>query len=256
MQHVLLVWLVGCCWISGSQALAHETLSRFLEHRAIVSAGPRNIDLQLDITFYHPRSAHERQRMDLNHDGTIDEHEIQVYLDVLQQTLDKKLSLQIDQTLVPLIPLYEPELLMNRPRTDEVGSQVLRLYMFARTPGDLKPGSRILLEDRLWLDEPAILTVSVEGTGGLQLEAENDAPPLSPPHLDGSARIVVIRCLTVPADMHSREADNRPRSDQESACLLRTVASRAVLPVILILVLLCPAIALIRSRHVSPGGRQ
>ena len=100
-NHVLVVVIrrlvglgvLGCVILLGvGQAYAHSSLSRFIEHHLSVSVGPRYIDISLDLTFYHPRSALEREKMDQDRDGTISNEELRDYQARLSNEVEDKIG--------------------------------------------------------------------------------------------------------------------------------------------------------------------
>ncbi|MFB3903137.1 MAG: CehA/McbA family metallohydrolase [Acidobacteriota bacterium] len=136
--------------------------------------------------------------MDRNQDGRISDDELRSYLVVLAAEIERKVSIKVDADTIPLVPLFEPEAPFQDRLVPDAGPQVLRINLFARTPKDLRAGSRIRVEDRLWLNDPAIVSARAAGQGGMNVVVEPGAE-MSPAGLDGTPRVVDIRCSAVPS---------------------------------------------------------
>lgn len=164
---VLVVLLAGTL----PSAFAHSFLRNYIQHRALITVGPTNIDLTLDLTFYDNSSMKERALMDKNHDGRVSQAEIQAYLNANAEAFERGLAVSLDDKPIVLVPLYEGSLdLMGDTRVGP-HPHVLRLYFFARTPPTLAPGSVLTLNDKLWPETGALRLIEVNETVGCRFSS-------------------------------------------------------------------------------------
>lgn len=153
-------------------AYAHGVLGDAIRHDASIVVGPEEIEVRLEATFFLMRSLHERRRMDADHDGTIRSREVEAYLAGLGKALEQGLRLQVAGRPVDLIPLHDPQTDLQGDRQVGLGSHLLRLVFFARTPAWLAAGDRITLEDHLWASAPGLCSLDAAGSDGVRIEAE------------------------------------------------------------------------------------
>ncbi|GMU20565.1 MAG: hypothetical protein AMXMBFR13_06620 [Phycisphaerae bacterium] len=183
----------------STTAWAHPALMDTLRHSVEVRVGPEDTDIEVEITFHELRSMAERRRMDADRDRTISPKELSAYARGLEESLTDQLGLQVDGNAVPVIPLYRPEVdLLETPQVVPA-RHVLRLFYFARTPVDFRPGSELVLSSALWAEAPAVCLFSAEGKEGARLAATGtDSTALSP----GSTgrRELRARCIDQPTD--------------------------------------------------------
>lgn len=147
-------------------ASAHTFLRNYIQHRAVITVGPTNIDLALELTFYENGSMKERARMDTNHDGRVSKAEIQVYLRAKASAFERGLMVTVDGKPMELAPLYDATLDLIGDARVGPHAHVLRLYYFARTPPSLAPGCVLTFRDGLWAGTGALRSVEINGTGG------------------------------------------------------------------------------------------
>ncbi|GMV99480.1 MAG: hypothetical protein AMXMBFR84_06190 [Candidatus Hydrogenedentota bacterium] len=150
-------------------ASAHEELERYIQQRVMAEVSRENIDFTLEILFTSPASVRERKRIDANHDGALDKAERKAYLESALTKLESDVRFQIDMEAVNIVPLGEPELDLLDSKDMEAHPHVLRFRFFARTPGSFRGGSVLQLDSRLFVDEPCLVSVSVQGKGGIQM---------------------------------------------------------------------------------------
>ncbi len=188
-------------WIAPA-AEGHPFLMTYVRHRVNVTAGPRNIDIAVELTFHELRSLSERRRMDRDHDGSLDGGELASYVGSIGDELDEGMRLTVDGRAVAVIPLYEPQLDLLGVEQVAPSHHVLRLSYFARTPAWLKEGSELALNDALWAGAPWMGAVEAAGKGGIVIEAESAANILSEEPADAQPRVLRARCRTLPEGWH------------------------------------------------------
>ena len=177
---------------------AHDLYTAFIQHRVQLEVGAQHIDLTLDLTFFEEWSSRERRRMDADADGRITRAEIEGYLRKHAPALAKQVRLLVGGREVPLAELYEPE--VDLLGSDQAGPahHRLRLFFFAATPSALRGTNNLEIEERLWPDAKALLTLQAEGHDGCRLEAEKLADPSLPPAQPDEARVFKVHCLKPP----------------------------------------------------------
>ena len=173
----------------------HAVFMTYINHRATITVGPRDIDVELELTFYEVRSMAERRRMDADHDGLITRNEVCAYLKRISADLDAGLRLTIGGRAVDLVPLYDPELDLLGVNEIAPCHHVLRLFYFARTPSWLKAGDEIVLDDFLWSQTAALRSFSVTGRGEYRLAASADANAATGGSGPRGPLVMKARCL-------------------------------------------------------------
>ncbi|MFA6241041.1 MAG: hypothetical protein WC655_08935 [Candidatus Hydrogenedentales bacterium] len=192
-------------WIAWASAIviaswaahAHESLEQYVQHVAVLSVSPDNIDLTLEISFNAHDSLDERRTMDANNDGAIDSDEKNAYLKRVLEKAEKSLSLSVAGKDVRLVPLYDPELDMYDSQDLEEHPHLLRLFLFARTPKSFKAGSEIALEDRLWDSKPAMLQACVRSRDGIELVSTQSGSALRASEAETQNRVVEWKCTAI-----------------------------------------------------------
>jgi hypothetical protein len=167
-------WSVGILGglLLGFALGAHDVLSEFVQHDVRLQLGPAHIDLTVDLTFFEEASDVERRRMDQDGDGRIRRVELEVYARDLDRRLREGVKLKLGEQAPALTPLHSPELdLLGDDRVHRSHHR-LRLSYFCSTPPGLEPGAVIVVEQGLWPEWPAVITVGGAGTAGYQLRAE------------------------------------------------------------------------------------
>ena len=180
------------------EAAAHDLYTKFIQHRVQVEVGAQHIDLTVDLTFFEEWSSRERRQMDADRDGRITRAEIEWYLGKNAPALAKQVKLLVSGHELPLAELYEPEVDLLGSDQAGPGHHRLRLFFFARPPVSLRANDRLVIEDRLWPDTRALVTVQAEGRDGATLEPEKLTDPSFPPAQPGEARVFSVRCLQPP----------------------------------------------------------
>src|SRR5687768_14256085 len=153
-MRVLLGARCSCGLLAGTllvaSAPAHDSMQTSIRHDLKLTAGPKNIDVEADLTFFAEPALKERFRMDADGDGAISRAETDAYLDRLQSELGDRLEIRAGGRSLPSVLLYRPELDLLSNTAREPHPIALRLVFFARTPADLTAGLRITVHDGLW----------------------------------------------------------------------------------------------------------
>jgi hypothetical protein len=179
---------VGILWIWSSPVQGHDLFTAYIQHRIAITVGAKYMDLTVQLTFFEEGSAHERQHIDTNADGRLSRPEIVAYLQELEPTLAKAVTLRVGGQPAALTPLRATEIdLLDQDRVGR-GHHRLTLYFFAPTPTRLPPGTELVVEDRLWPGVRALGSIQVEGQDGWRLEALPVADPVFPPAQGDEAR--------------------------------------------------------------------
>jgi hypothetical protein len=171
----------------------------FVRHNAKIVAGPRNIDITLELTFHEYPSLAERRRMDRDHDDVIGESEVSAYLAGLADVLRDGITLAVDDRPLPVVPLYDPRVDLLGVSNVAPSHHTLRLYYFARTPAWLRAGSRIRIEDTFWSDAPRIDVLDANGTDGVRIIPDDTNNPAQSPEAATGPRVISLSCQVAPA---------------------------------------------------------
>jgi hypothetical protein len=199
-------------------ARAHSDLMGFIQHDLRCTVGLTNIDVAVDLTFHEVPSVSERQRMDANHNKRVAPEELEQYLAGLEPTFAEGIALTVDGRPVDVHLLHNPRLNLAEIEMVTPGHHGLRLVYFARTPLELKPGSLLTFEDRLWAETPAIRSLEVVGHGGVVVERGPTASAGSAAQREASPALAQIRCVAVPAPAAGhRQSDRSDWSGQSEA---------------------------------------
>jgi hypothetical protein len=177
----------------GSAVMGHESLGRFIQHRALCTIGSVNIDLQLELTFHPPESTLQHHQMDANRNGRVDPREFRTYARRLARIGEERVRILVDGRSVPVSTLYEPEYETFGDQARAESCLVLRLFLFARTPSDLKQEGVIQIHDRLWPNSPAMCFLEAAGGHGMQIIPETFASLGSRFTSSGEERVFWIR---------------------------------------------------------------
>jgi hypothetical protein len=199
-QALLLLGALGTGAIlwSAPDARAHAIFMTYARHGVKVDAGPVNIDIHIELTFYEYPSLAERRRIDRDHNEAISETEIREYLAGLADTLNQAVSMEVDGRAVEVIPLFDPQVDLLGVEGVAPSHHVLKLSYFARTPKWLRSGSRIVLEERLWPATPRLGQLDIVNHDGVQVVAEqSDSPAEFQEGVEGPWRMP-LRCETAP----------------------------------------------------------
>ena len=125
--------------------------------------GARNVDLTLELAFFEEWSTRERRAMDTDGNGRITPTEVEAYVKKIAPGLAGQVTLRLAGRVRPLVPLYDQAVdLVGKDRAIP-WHHVLRLYYFAPTPADLSANDEFLVEDRLWSQAEALVTVTAGG---------------------------------------------------------------------------------------------
>ena len=175
-----IVWLFALVSLAAAPALpAHDAMKNVIRHDASLSVSPRNIDVEIELTFFSARSAEERFRMDRDNNGQIESSEESDYLDQIAQEVQDRVRFLVDSRPVDTFLHYHPELDLLDQRAVEPYPHDLRLFFFARTPPWIRPGSLIQIEDHLWLEGEAVHSLRAVGTEGVEVVADQTGSAVS-----------------------------------------------------------------------------
>ena len=193
-----------------SPTAAHDVFRQYIQHSIHLTVGARYIDLVVDLTFFEEWSARERALMDANHDARVTRSELATYLKKLAPQLASVVQLRIAEQEFTPVPLYDPEI--DLLGDDKVGPahHRLRLCFFLPTPPELKNRTEIIVEDRLWPEAKALVTLQPEPHDGCKLEAEKPSDPALSPAEPGEARKFRFVCLKPPVAGSSGSGDAAP----------------------------------------------
>jgi len=212
-----------------ANAPAHDLFTTYVQHRVQLVAGARHLDLTVDLTFFEEWSARERRAMDADADGRISRAEADAYRAQLADRLARAVTLRLAGREVPLATLYDPELDLLGNDQAIPGHHRLRLFFFAPTPAGLRPNDELAIEDRLWPEANALVTLRAEGRDGCALEAERVRDPVLPPARPGETRAFKVRCLQPPG---TETGAGRPAAPQwhQAAANPAAPCSRPAIP--------------------------
>lgn len=157
--------LLGLCGLCP----AHPVYMDHIEHVARLEIGPRCIDIRVRLTFNEFRSLAERRSMDADGDEILTSAECEAYLRSILPNLAGRIELEVDGRRLPVLNLYPPRLDLQGIEAVSLTHHVLELSFFARTPGELAPGSRVVLRERLWPEAPALRMATAVGVQGVEL---------------------------------------------------------------------------------------
>ncbi|MGI9429583.1 MAG: hypothetical protein ACR2NM_13050 [Bythopirellula sp.] len=173
IARLLIIIGTGLGLLTEQPALAHPQMTRSVRHRAAITAGPKNVDVTIELTLGEVPALLERLAMDADGDNQISPDEIEFYLNEHSEVLQEAVNLSIADQPLELLFLYEPEIDLRGEDTSSAFRLVFRLFFFARTPHGLSVGDELALSDRLWSHAPAMATFQVTGQGGIELAAES-----------------------------------------------------------------------------------
>ena len=192
--HLIASLLVGLP-ISGA---AHDVLTNFVQHSVRLTMGAHHLDVTIDLTFFEEWSSRERHAMDADANGRITRAELEAYLKKLAPELSQLVGLRVTGRELPLVQLYDPEIDLLGSETTGPAHHRLRLYYFVSTPSTLRSGDVIIIEDRLWPEAKALVTLQAEGHDGCVLQTETPDDPGFVSAQSGEARLCKFRCSKAP----------------------------------------------------------
>jgi hypothetical protein len=192
----LIATILFVAW--AGRTSAHDLYAAFVQHHVKIEVGAKHIDLTLDLTFFEEWSSRERQQMDADKDGRITRSEIEWYLMKHGPALASRVKMLVAGREVPLAELYEPEVELLGNNRAEPAHHRLRLFLFAPTPSTLRAGDSVVIEDRLWPQAQALITLDGAASDGGKSEAEKPDDPACAPAAAGAARVFTFRCVTPP----------------------------------------------------------
>ena len=179
-------------------AAAHDVLTNFVQHSVHLTLSARHLDVTLDLSFFEEWSARERHAMDTDASGHITRTELEAYLKKLAPQLSQQLGLRIASRESLLVPLYDPEIDLLGSDNTGPGHHRLRLFFFLSTPPTMRLGDEIVVEDLLWPEAQALVTLQAEGRDGCVLRTETPDDPGFVSARPGEARLCNFRCLKPP----------------------------------------------------------
>ena len=197
-------WQRRWIWIFGLLAVlqtgwAHDLFTKYVRHHVRLQSQSNHIDLTLELTFFEESSARERQRMDLNGDGRILSGELGAYVRALSGALTNKVKLCLGGKNLSLIPLYAPEIdLLGYDGLGEAHHR-LTLFYFVTAPPEFGAGASLEVSDRLWPEQPALMTVEAAGSNGLALRPVMLTDPTVGTLREGESRVIKVSVEEAPS---------------------------------------------------------
>jgi len=222
----MLAVLLAVVVASAGKSDAHDLYAAFVQHHVRLDAGARHLDVTIDLTFFEEWSARERQRMDLDRDGRIARSEIEAYLMKHGSEFASRVKLLVAGREVPLTELYEPEIdLLGNNRVGPAHHR-LRFYFFASTPSSLRAGDSVVIEDRLWPDTKALITLDGAAANGGKIDVEKPDDPACAPAASGEARAFKFRVVAPPAAGNQPKPENLKANSLSAPEFTARIASR------------------------------
>jgi hypothetical protein len=206
--------------LSPSSGLAHSVFNGYIHHRINLKIDSNNIDVTVELFFHAHQSETERSFMDGDRDGRIMPGEIREYLKLKMAQFKNGIQLSIDGRPLRVMALYRPDLKLHNVRSVKDHPHSLKLYYFARTPRQLRPGSIITLEDKLWRSTPAICSLSMQSKGPMRFAVQDRSSSLLSPRSFGGRRLIQIRTLAGTGSKSREDAEekeNVPDSDSSKS---------------------------------------
>ena len=163
---VTLIGLLFWTAVSVEGLEGHGVLGRVVQHHIMVTAGKSYMDVTVELTFHSVFAQRERERMDANRDGVIEADEGKQYLHGILPMLETGLRMIAGKREIVLTLLHHPEL--DLLGNEGAGSHPLRVSVFyvTRLDHELRRTSVIDLENRLWLEAPALCSLELRSRGG------------------------------------------------------------------------------------------
>ena len=170
LRWVMALWIAVPCGL----AMAHSTLSAYVQHDVLLEASKAYLDITVQLTFFDDEAEAQRRALDVNGDGNFSAKERAAFEKALVAKAEKTLLLYVDGTALELVPRFDPEIACAVPPGGEAHLRFeIRLHFFADLPA--LPDGRAALEvhDSLFADVPAMASLRVAAKDGIQISAAN-----------------------------------------------------------------------------------
>ena len=205
VTRLILLLLVAFVASLPHPAIAHDLLKTYIQHGVHLTVNTQHVDLTLDLTFFEEWSAKERLSMDTDGNGRISRREMEAYVKKIAPRIYRQVKLTVAGRELAIAPLYDPEVDLLGDDKVGPGHHRLRLFYFARTPGVLRAGDEIVIEESLWPKANALGTLQAESRDGAAFETKAVGDFARPPD---QARRFTVRCLRPPTAQFATSASS------------------------------------------------
>jgi hypothetical protein len=186
-------------------ALAHDTLSDYVQHDVTLDVGPTYIDVALRLTFFEEHAESQQRLLDVDEDGIVTPDEQIRYRKTLLASLGKTLKLQLGGKALDLLPLYDPDFRLSKGVAGEHDHArfVVKSRLFARRPKGTARDGVIIFRDGLYPKVPAMAALHVHGQEGIRVSIEDNAAKTS--RAGGALRALELRARIHPGRDETHE---------------------------------------------------
>jgi hypothetical protein len=168
-------WVMAC-WLAVpcSLAMAHSTLSAYVQHDVLLEASKAYLDLTVQLTFFDDEAEAQRSALDVNGDGDFSAEERAAFKKALMAEAEKTLLLHVDGAALELVSRFDPEIVCAVPPGGEAHLRFeIRLHFFADLPALPDGKAALEVHDSLFADVPAMASLRVSAKDGTQITATN-----------------------------------------------------------------------------------
>ncbi len=170
LRWVMAIWFAIHCGL----AMAHSTLSAYVQHDVLLEASKDYLDLTVQLTFFDDEAEARRDALDVNGDGDFSAEERSVFKEALLAEAEKALLLHVAGTRVELVSRFDPEIECTVPPGGEAHLRFdIRLHFFADLPALPDGKAALEVHDSLFADVPAMASLRVAAKDGIQISAAN-----------------------------------------------------------------------------------
>ena len=155
------------CWtLAGVERLpGHGLLGRAVQHHIVATVGASHLDVTVELTFHSVFAQRERRRLDADGDGLIQAGEARRYLDQILGSLEAGVRMTAREREIDFTTLHPPELDLMGNEAAAAHPLRVRASYVARLDERLRRAGPVNLEDRLWLETPALCSLEVRNQG-------------------------------------------------------------------------------------------
>ena len=155
-------------------AMAHSTLSAYVQHDVLLEASKTYLDLTVQLTFFDDEAEARRDALDVNGDGDFSAEERAAFKKALMAEAEKALLLHVDGAALELVSRFDPEIACAVPPGGEAHLRFeIRLHFFADLPALPDGKAALEVHDSLYADVPAMASLRVAAKDGIQISAAN-----------------------------------------------------------------------------------
>ncbi len=196
------------CWtLAGVERLpGHGLLGRAVQHHIVATVGASHLDVTVEVTFHSVFAQRERRRLDADGDGLIQAGEARRYLDQILGSLETGVRMTAREREIDLTTLHPPELDMLGNEAAGAHPLRVRATYVARLDERLKRAGQVNLEDRLWLETPALCSLEVRNQGSAIRVGRRSTSVFGP----GSSRRVSLELVPQEASTHRQANPLQP----------------------------------------------